>query len=200
MYKRILPLKGIIVNETMLEHYTTAISLKIDPKGEIDALVSLYTRDLGKVIAKAKSMRKIMSKLAGHIVPGNIVNVRLIERGDGNGLQVLDGLSEKPKGDLKDILIFLNFLDKITPSGLPDNGLWHEAVKVLEEGGFSPERYRRMLRVSGFLSDASGYVEKLKCDNCGNGNVCYFIPQEVIFLCANSMRKLNFFENDAIRI
>jgi recombinational DNA repair protein (RecF pathway) len=178
----------------MLEHYTTAIVLGIEPRGEIDAAVTLYTKDFGKLTAKAKSFRKITSKLAGHLMPGNLVQVRLIEHGDGKALQVLDVLSEKPKGNLVDLLHFLNFLAKTTPVALPDLRLWHEAEQAVREGDFTPKRYRRMLAELGL---ASG---ELSCDDCASKNVAYFVPGEVIFLCANSMRKLNIAEDDAVKI
>ncbi len=178
----------------MLEHYTTAIVLATEPRGEIDAAVTLYTKDFGKLTAKAKSIRKITSKLAGHLVPGNVVRVRLIEHGDGNGFQVLDALSEKPKANLGDLLRFLNFLNKVTPAALPDLSLWYEADHVLREGDFGVESYRRMLRDLGFLTDSP------VCDDCGSKRVAYFLTGDVIFLCADSLRKLNISENDVVSI
>jgi len=178
----------------MLEHYTTAIALGVEPRGEVDAAVTLYTKDFGKLTAKTKSLRKITSKLAGHLMPGNLVQVRLIEHGDGNGLQILDALSEKPKGSPDDLFRFLNFLVKTAPTALPDPGLWYEAERAVKEGDFTPKHYRRMLAELGLASGA------LSCDDCASRNVAYFVPGEVIFLCANSMRKLNVSEDDAIRI
>lgn len=178
----------------MLEHYTTAIVLKVSPKGEIDSIVTLYTKDFGKVIAKAKSLKKITSKLAGHLMPGNIVQIRLIEHGDGNGLQVLDALSDKGGGNIGDMLRFVGFIDKMTLPAMPDLNLWYEAEKAVRTGDFTPQRYRKVLGALGFGS------ESLICDDCQSNSVAYFMPRELIFMCADSIKKLNISEDDAVQI
>jgi recombinational DNA repair protein (RecF pathway) len=178
----------------MLEHYTTAIVLKVDPRAEVDAAVTLYTKDLGKLTAKAKSLKKITSKLAGHLVPGNIVKIRFIERGDGGGMQVLDAMSEKPAGDPAAMLRFMIFLDRMSLAGLPDPGLWHEAEQAIKMGDFSPLRHRRILKALGFGESTPA------CEECGKKGAVYFLPREVIFLCANSLAKLNISDEDAFQV
>jgi recombinational DNA repair protein (RecF pathway) len=178
----------------MLEHYTTAIVLGVRPQDEVDAAVTLYTKGFGKLIAKAKSLRKITSKLSGHLVPGNIIRVRLIERGDGSSVQILDALSERPPGANGELLKFLNLLDKVAPLGLPEPALWYEAERAVERGDFSAPRYRRILAALGFFS------KSLACDDCGSLHVAYFVPGEVIFLCPNSLKKLGIPEHDTVRI
>ena len=64
----------------MKEYFTEAFILDIQEKGEFDSLITLYTRDFGKIMAKAKSIKKIVSKSAGHLQPLNFANVRLIEK------------------------------------------------------------------------------------------------------------------------
>ena len=44
----------------MKEHFTEAFILDIQEKGEFDSLITLYTRDFGKITAKAKSIKKII--------------------------------------------------------------------------------------------------------------------------------------------
>ncbi len=178
----------------MLEHYTTAIVLEVKPRGEIDAAVTIYSKDFGRLTAKAKSLRKITSKLAGHLLPGNLIKVRLIEHGDGNGFQILDALSQKPAGALGNLLKFMEFMNKMTPLALPDLGLWYEAEHMLESGDFSPQRYRRVLSELGFGPDGS------KCGDCGAGTVAYFLPGELVFLCAESLKRLKVPGENAVRI
>ena len=60
---------------------------------EIDAQIVLYTRDFGKVLAKAKSARKMTSKLNGHLQPLNFINARLIEKTPVGRFQVVDALT-----------------------------------------------------------------------------------------------------------
>lgn len=178
----------------MLEHYTTAIVLGLDDRDDLDRVVTLYTKDFGRIRAKAKSIRKITSKLAGHLMVGSIVSIRLIERGDGNSLQVLDALSERLLPISLELLRFVETLDKIVPLGLPDLGLWYDAEKAISQGDFSPAYYRRILIDTGLDVDSA------VCKNCGNKRVSYFIPADVTFLCNDCLKKLNLTDDEAIRI
>lgn len=74
----------------MTEHYIEAIVLDNEIVGELDGLITLYTKELGKVVAKAKSSRKMTSKLNGHFQPLNFINCRLIEK---RGIQAVDALT-----------------------------------------------------------------------------------------------------------
>ncbi len=64
----------------MLEQVTEAIVLDKEWHGEAHARVHLFTKDWGRVVAKATSARKITSKLGAHLEPLNIVTVRLIQK------------------------------------------------------------------------------------------------------------------------
>lgn len=48
---------------------TEAIILKSNNLGEIDRLITAYSKDLGKILIKAKSVRKNQAKLKGHLEP-----------------------------------------------------------------------------------------------------------------------------------
>ena len=48
---------------------TEALSLKHLPLGESDLLVTLYSKDVGKLKAVAKGARKSTSRLVGHFEP-----------------------------------------------------------------------------------------------------------------------------------
>ncbi len=178
----------------MLEHYTTAIVLDITDKGELDAIITLYTRDFGRINARAKSIKKITSKLAGHLMPGNLVQIRLIERGEGGGFQILDALSERPPKFDPELMKFIHILDRIAPAGLSDLGLWHEAEGAVARGEFGPARYRRI------LSDLGLDVDSAVCAECGNKHVAYFIPRDVTFLCSDSINKSGNSEYESVRI
>ncbi len=74
----------------MHEYVTKAVVLdKATHGGEVDARYSFFTERYGKIRAKAKSSRKIVSKLAGHLEPGTLASVRIIEQ---HGTQVIDAL------------------------------------------------------------------------------------------------------------
>ena len=74
----------------MREYSTEGVVLDRVSSREADLRVTLYTRDLGKIIAKVKSGRAITSKLAPHLEPLNFVRLRIIEK---NGFQVVVQIS-----------------------------------------------------------------------------------------------------------
>ena len=90
----------VILILSMTEHFT-----------EADSLITFYTKDFGKVVAKAKGAKRIVSKLSAHLEPLNFVLVRLIE---GRGFQIADALTinnqsllRRTPTDLKKIKCFL---------------------------------------------------------------------------------------------
>ena len=56
-------------------YHCEALTLKQDPFGEADLLVTLFSRERGKLRAVAKGARRSSSKLVGHLEP--ITHVRL---------------------------------------------------------------------------------------------------------------------------
>ena len=66
----------------MQECVTEALVLLKEPFSEYDARITLYTRLNGKLWAKAKSVRKITSKLNAHLEPGMVTLIRLTTRKD----------------------------------------------------------------------------------------------------------------------
>lgn len=62
---------------------TDAVVLRAIRYGEADAVLSLYTRDRGRLSAMAKGARRATSKLGGRLQPGVVVRLQLHEgRGD----------------------------------------------------------------------------------------------------------------------
>jgi recombinational DNA repair protein (RecF pathway) len=159
----------------MVEHYTRAVVLTREPKGELDVSLILYTKDFGKIVAKVKSVRRFTSKLSGHLTPGSFVKMRIVER-NGNGHQVVDALSSKVQVTLE-LLKFLDFVGRITPLNMPDLYLWHELQSAVQSGHVGRPLYHRVISLMGY--DVSG----ASCANCGSLNIGYFLPSDIIFLC-----------------
>src|SRR3989344_1490726 len=105
----------------MLEFVSEAFVLGCEDLGEYDSRVHLYTKDFGKITARAKSLKKITSKLAGHLQPLNLVMARIMEK---NGVQVLDALTLE-KGKLSPYLADALFLIKeLAAEGQQDFEIW----------------------------------------------------------------------------
>ncbi|MEK7193558.1 MAG: recombination protein O N-terminal domain-containing protein [Patescibacteria group bacterium] len=150
----------------MREYLSEAIVLDKEPNGDLDVRFSLFTKKFGKLHAKAKSARKITSKLAPHLEPGNLVQVRLVEK---NGLQVVDAL----KKTFLDInLRDLYHLEKILAEGEPDKALW----QALIEKRFV---WREVLALLGWDP------ENALCEACEKYNPAYFDTRTQRFLCGN---------------
>ncbi|MCH7472630.1 recombination protein O N-terminal domain-containing protein [bacterium] len=68
-----------------------ALWIKSVPQGEADALLTFFCLPQGAVLAKARSLRKAKSRLAGLLMPGDELNITLA-RGRGS-IPVLTGVS-----------------------------------------------------------------------------------------------------------
>ncbi len=102
----------------MQEYLSEAVVLSAMPNGDMDTRVSLFTKRFGKLKAKAKSARKITSKLAPHLQPGNVVRVRIVEK---SGLHVADALKQS---SLAVSPHALHVLDGLLSEAEPDMALW----------------------------------------------------------------------------
>lgn len=117
----------------MQEYATPAFVLDVQPAGEYDARVFLFTKELGRVTARAKSIRKINSKLAGHLQPLMLSTVRLVEK---HGFQVVDALmlrdlrkGVEPK-NIRELLEVARTIYETTSEHLREPALW----SLLEDG------------------------------------------------------------------
>ena len=176
----------------MVEHYTKAVVLAREPRGDLDAALTLYTKDFGKVIAKAKSIRRITSKLSGHLTPGSFASIRVVER-NGSGHQLVDALSSRVEVTA-DLLRFMSFVNQIAPFHMPDLHLWHELESITKTSLINKAIYRRVIAIMGY--DASG----ASCEVCGSRKIAYFAPRDVIFSCESCFKNLGLRGNEIFAI
>lgn len=106
----------------MHERVTPALVLARHAHGEADLRVSLFTRDLGKLVATAVSGRKIASKLSPHLMEGGVSTVRIVEQ---KGIRVVDALTLK--GGVRTLLECL-LLDRLLPENVPEPAVWAVAT------------------------------------------------------------------------
>ncbi len=172
-------------NLLMIEIITESIVLDKEDLGEFDSRVFLYTKDLGKISAKATSSRKITSKLAAHIEPANYIIARLVSKRDffdGRGFQLVDALMAnsnadlRPEGfDLPEVLKILGFMKQAAPEGVCDSDLWGFLKKILSE----PAGVK--------LKDAVSFLgfdpEFASCEICGRSKPDYFYAKSSFFVC-----------------
>jgi len=157
----------------MLEFVTEAVVLDKRPIGEQDAYVTLYTKNFGKIVARAISARKITSKLNAHLEPSNLILVRLVNKKE---YRITDALiAEKFSTNLK----LVDFVNKMTTENDSDHQLWEELISALQSDQFF---YSNFLRILGFDPLYA------TCNNC-LGKPDYFAIEDLSFWCQNCRRK-----------
>lgn len=153
----------------MLDIVAHAIVLKKEFLGDYDAIYTFFTKDYGKVSARAKSVRKIASRLAAHLEPGLLSGVRLVARG-GRGerthFQVADALLDRR---LFTDFSFLELVDGMALSLHADSALWDFLLTGNSER-------KKLLALSGF-------GEEQTCLSCSLPAVSLYHPDQA-FLCA----------------
>ncbi len=163
----------------MQEYLGEAVILNREPVGDLDLRLSIFTKRFGKFVAKAKSARKITSKLAGHLQPGNLVDARIVEK---NGLQIVDVLK---KLRLSIAPADLHRLNLILAEAEPDLRLWRELVS----GEFG---WPEVLKILGWDPSVA------RCGACNSAEKLAFSIPGQDFFCGNCVSKLD--QNEVIYI
>jgi recombinational DNA repair protein (RecF pathway) len=154
----------------MQEYVTDAIVLRKDTQGDLDGRYTLFTKRFGKIRAKAKSSRKITSKLAPHLEPGIVAKIRFI---DTKGTQLIDALkSTRLTLPLND----LHFLSQLLPDAEPEPALW----ELLASDSWS---WAAALAVLGWDP------EDAECVDCGARKPSYFYITRQEFYCRTHASK-----------
>lgn len=177
----------------MIEYFTEALVLDTEDAGELDKSIYLYTKELGKVKAKAKSIRKITSKLAAHLQPLSFVKIRLVEK---NGFQITDALtigrikiSQQAPLEIPFLtgqaLAVLQFIKEMTFELQPDKNLWLLIKKIFQDLRDNKKiSYQPLLKALGFASDFA------RCNVCASKFIPYFSKTEQVFLCRRCALKV----------
>ncbi len=165
----------------MTEYFTEALVLDKTENKEADGIVVFYSFDLGKVSAKARSVKKITSKLSAHLEPLNFVNVRLIEK---NGFQVADALTVNRQPELRNnpevlakFLRIIQFIKTTTFELQPDHRLYFAIKKIMFSKYGERQIYRLLLKILGFDPEFA------VCHFCNDKKTEYFLKEDGIFLC-----------------
>ncbi|MBI3421248.1 MAG: DNA repair protein RecO [Candidatus Sungbacteria bacterium] len=142
----------------MFSYKTDAVVLSRLPRGEADALYTLYTREFGKVQAIAQGVKKESAKLRGHLEPLCLSSVQFVLGRNQERLTHATGIRgwSRIREDWEKITAAQNMLDLVQDHCFPgekDTCVWNlllESLLVLEEREFSQEvavRFRDRLNV-----------------------------------------------------
>jgi DNA repair protein RecO (recombination protein O) len=165
----------------MQEFVTDAIVLDIEQTGEYDARVHFFTKELGRISARARSLFKSQSKLAGHLQPLSLVTIRLVIK---NGIQVVDAMmkmnfafKQEPR-KIKDLIAVARLIREMTQENQTEPELW----SLIEEGDILS---KRLLKVMGFDP------EHALCSKCDANKPSSFILKDAIYLCSKCILSYN---------
>ncbi len=146
----------------MHEYVAQAIILDREPQRDMDSRVSFLTEQFGKLVGKATSARKITSKLAAHLEPGNLVHVRFVEK---KGLQIVDSLKVRRVGATAPDLHALN---QLLGEGESEPELW----QLLKGRNFT---WPEALRILGWDPRQSG------CVQCRGVSAAFYLAHQELF-------------------
>lgn len=157
----------------MQEYVTKSFVLRVEPAGESDLRIHLYTELHGRIVALARAARKQKGRLAGHLQPLGYVQVRIVER---KGAQIVDALSlrgVRPEKTIQERMAELGVADlimKMTTIGHSDRDLW----QALRLRGFTSAA---VLKALGF--DAA----HARCAHCGASAPKHFVIASAEYIC-----------------
>ena len=166
---------------------TEGVVIRHAPLGEADRIITLYTEDLGKVRAVAKGVRRIKSRLGGHL---ELLRRTSVSLAVGRSLdvvteaQVLEsfrGFSEDLER-LATVLYVVELVDGFTPERSPNHPVYRLLLDTLRwlEKTDRGDLLARFFELH--LLEHSGYMPELfRCIECRS----MLQPGDHYFSCAN---------------
>jgi DNA repair protein RecO (recombination protein O) len=152
-----------------------AVVLRHSDWGEADRILTLYTRERGKVRAIAKGARKIRSRKAGHLEPFTRVTIQLAKGRDLLIVTQVDtlnaylalGANLKRTGYAS---YAVELLDRFTYEDENENSaIFRLLTEILERIASEPEPWLALRYYEVHLLDLLGFRPHLfECANCGD--------------------------------
>lgn len=156
----------------MREFITEGVILDKEPSGDVDGRFFIFSKKFGKIIAKARGVRRITSKLSSHLEPGNVVWLRLVQK---NSFQIADALK---KEKLNIIISDLYFLNQLLIEGEEEKKIW----PLLFE---SKLNWRKVLKILGWDPEVAS------CFICEKINPLFFNVKSQNFFCKECSLKVD---------
>lgn len=168
----------------MTEFYSRALVIGREETGEMDGVIHLFTEKYGKIIARARSVRKITSKSSAHLQLLQFVQVRFVaSKKIGGGFIIMDVLWDEDIPRIRAhashaLLPVVRALDGILKESQTEPQLWALLETASKESYEATDVARVMLRILGFDP------EHAVCSICGKKPVHRFVVSEDTFICA----------------
>lgn len=137
-----------------IEKYTTeSIVIEYFDQGEHDRVYKLFTKEFGLVMAHAKSVRKLESKLRAHVMPRSVSLVTLVQ---GRDVWRLVGAQEEKGGiGLEDAVLLIKRFIKGEGA---HKALYNRLMEYVQHASSFDEKKARLLLYYFMLVDL-GYAD-----------------------------------------
>jgi DNA repair protein RecO (recombination protein O) len=168
----------------MIQHHAEAVVLRSWPIHEADQIISLFTRDMGKIKGVAKSAAKSRRRFGGALEPTTYVRARYTERPKQelvrlDSFEIIRSPLSAPVdyGRAAALAFFVEILEETLPDHDPQDDIFRLLIAVLEQTRvdsiWMPVTYFALwiTRLLGWLPDLS------RCSVCGErlaGSSSYF--------------------------
>ena len=167
----------------MIELVTEGVVLSRESGRRFDDRYIVFTKEAGKVTAHATGTRRIVSKLAPHLEPGTLAQLRIVRRSPDCGARIVDALEVSRMVD-GEFMCLVRGVALLAPELERDIPLF----TVLRAGvvfGIGGSRVvRPILARMGFDPVSAS------CASCGARSVAYFVPEDILFVCRICARRL----------
>ncbi len=141
---------------------TEGIVLKKKSLLDKDYLVTIFTKDQGKIRVLAKGVKKITSRRLSHLQTGNLIKLLINQKNDRLYLQetkIISGFSKikKDKNKVKNLYLFLFIIDRLLAENQKDWSVYQIILNFLidlsEKKNFSLDNFVEKLLVDlGYLN------------------------------------------------
>lgn len=144
---------------------TEAIVLKKRSLLGRDVLVSLFTKEEGKMVAIAKGIKKITSRRSPHLQTGNLITAKLHKKGERNYLEesnLLSGFSElkKDQGKINHLYQFFFVLERLLPEHQKEDIVYNLTKSFLVKLSQSNLKNNLILLYFNKILRSLGYIKK----------------------------------------
>lgn len=177
-----------------------ALLLRKMPYRDADLILSLFTRDMGKVSGLARNAKKSMKRFGGRLEP--FVHLRVSFKEGKGGMKIVEDVDTVRafQAFMEDLELFtwgsylLEYTDAVLPQQTPNEELFELLIKTLS--GLDSKKSVLPL-VLGFQLDAltlSGYEPNLaSCVDCGSDipGESYFSVKRGGAVCGNCSSRKN---------
>ncbi len=162
-----------LIFDIMYQKYT-GIILKKHPFGEADELLTIYSRESGKIRVKAVSVRKPLSKLAGHLQSLNEIEFEVVARSKHlpvmisvRALTVNNYLRQNLR-KFGFALVGIETLYRLTGDGQENLEAYNELRAFLKNLGENPDENLALRRFQLQVLAANGYAFPVETQTNGD--------------------------------